>query len=160
MLGLASEVVEGWWSLVSLEVSQGKSRIPILGADFLVAFDLLVDVHRCRLVRKKLPAISLVAPAGSSPYSKCGILPAAVAVDSYSTSAAVDSSSTAAVDSSSPSAAVVSSSAVVVSSSVAVDSFSAAAAAVVISSAGEGVSISFQCGKGPATGNSPGSAPY
>ena len=104
---------------------RAKVAFPILGADFLAAFDLLVDVRRRRLIRRNLPAISLEAPAGSSPYSKCGILPAAVAVDSSpSPSSAVDSSSAAAVDSSPLPAAVD-------SSSVAVDS----SAAAVISSA-------------------------
>ena len=114
---------------------RAKVAFPILGADFLAAFDLLVDVRRRRLVRRNLPAISLEAPAGSSPYSKCDILPAAVAVDSSpspslavdsspSPSSAVDSSSAAAVDSSPLPAAVD-------SSSVAVDS----SAAAVISSA-------------------------
>ena len=96
---------------------RAKVAFPILGANFLAAFDLLVDVRCRRLVRKNLPAISLEAPAGSSPYSMCGILPAVVAVDSSSSSpavgsssAAVDSSSAVAVDSSSPSPAVDSSS--------------------------------------------------
>ena len=87
---------------------------PILGADFLAAFDLLVDVRRCCLIRKKLPDIFLEAPACCSPYSKCGILPVVVTVD-YSTlsgavvdplAAVTPSSTEAEVDFSSTSAAV------------------------------------------------------
>ena len=53
---------------------------PILGADFLESFDLVMDL-RCRLLlRKKGSHIQLVSPAGGSSFSKCGILPAAVLV--------------------------------------------------------------------------------
>ena len=50
---------------------QAKVAFPILGADFL-------DRHR--LIRRQGGFIQLVAPAGSSSFSKCGILTAAVLV--------------------------------------------------------------------------------
>ena len=105
---------------------RAKVAFPILGADFLESFDLVVDLCRRLLLRKKGSHIQLVSPVDGSSFSKCGILPAAVlvvepassAVDSSSPSlAAVDPSSPslAAVDSSSPSVAAVGSSSVAVS---------------------------------------------
>ena len=85
-----------------------KVAFPILGADFLDFFDLMVDLRHRRLVRRKGGFIQLVTPDGSSTFSKCGILPAAVLVAEPVSSAVQSSSpSVAAVDLSSPSAAAV-----------------------------------------------------
>ena len=85
-----------------------KVAFPILGANFLASFNLLVDLRHSHLVWGQLPPNHLATPAGGSPYCKCGFLPAVVVVDSPSLAGAVDSSSSAvAVDSSSSAVAVV-----------------------------------------------------
>ena len=116
----------------SWQFLKAKVAFPILGADFLAAFDLVVDLRRRRLIRRQMPPIKLISPEGGSTFSKCGILPAAV-VDSTPSTVAVDSSSLAvAVDSS--------------SLAVAVDSSSSAAA----------VSLTPPAGKPPAVGKAKG----
>ena len=95
---------------------RAKVAFPILGADFLKLFDLVVDLHCRCLIRKKGSHIQLVSPTGGSSFSKCEILLAAVLVaepvgsaanSSTPSVAAVDSSITlvAVVDSSTPSVA-------------------------------------------------------
>ena len=85
-----------------------KVAFPILGANFLASFNLLVDLRHSHLVWGQLPPNHLATPAGGSPYCKCGFLPAVVVVDSPSLAGAKDSSSSAvAVDSSSSAVAVV-----------------------------------------------------
>ena len=49
---------------------------PILGADFLGHFDLLVDLHRCRLIDGKTrKAIKLTTPPVNSVFASIGIQP-------------------------------------------------------------------------------------
>ena len=49
---------------------------PILGADFLGHFDLLVDLHRCRLINGKTrKAIKLTTPPVNSVFASIGIQP-------------------------------------------------------------------------------------
>ena len=90
---------------------RAKVAFPILGADFLAAFDLVVDLRRRCLIRRKGGHIQLVSPVGGSYFRKCGILPAAVLVAGQD-SKAVDSStpSLEAVDSFTPSLVAVDSS--------------------------------------------------
>ena len=59
---------------------RAKVAFPILGADFLESFDLVVDLRRRLLLRKKGGHIQLVSPVGGSSFSKWGILTAAVLV--------------------------------------------------------------------------------
>ena len=67
-----------------------KVAFPTLGADFLQNFDLWVDLRRSRLLWQRGTPICLRCQAVDDPYSKCGILQAAVLAEVSSSGEAVE----------------------------------------------------------------------
>jgi hypothetical protein len=59
---------------------------PLLGADFLASFKLVVDLHLFRVYKKGGKPIQMVAPPAGSTFALMGVQPAAAAAVPYSSS--------------------------------------------------------------------------